>query len=449
MVKAEIKTPNKRKSIANEASAKKVKAENGKPITPKKQGGSPQKPNKNKQIKTENNSDVKDVKPFAGTKQLNKQQQPNKKPENDKANNKSAAESKRKRRSQFSKLTGLVKEKQGSKDPELLKSIQDKISAINTRGELTKTAKKKLGILMKLKTICEEGAEAAAAKSRAKVQAEKAAAGKNKVDKVAAKPQKAVQQKKKQPQAAKVAVQKKQPVKQEEEEDSDAEEEEESDEEGGEEVDSDDDAGEEDSGEEVEGEDDDDDDEEEDDDEEDDDESEEEAPAPKKTKKQQPEQKPREENKNPTIEDLKNKDLVKKGQKRFVLFVGNIAYDTTKQELAEHFQKAGGIVHIRIPTDQKTNKPRGFAYLELKDEVSYEKCLSMHHSQLKSRRINVLYTQGGKKKGDQQKKDIKAKNMKLHALRRQGKLAGSVKETHKRTFRRNKGKLNKQQSEQD
>ncbi|KAJ8966306.1 hypothetical protein NQ314_003571 [Rhamnusium bicolor] len=55
------------------------------------------------------------------------------------------------------------------------------------------------------------------------------------------------------------------------------------------------------------------------------------------------------------------------------------------------------------------------------------KSLSMHHSVLKGRRINVLYTQGGKKKGDEKKKEIKAKNFKLHAMRKQGKLVGSKK----------------------
>lgn len=62
----------------------------------------------------------------------------------------------------------------------------------------------------------------------------------------------------------------------------------------------------------------------------------------------------------------------------------------------------------------------------------------MHHTFLNGRRINVLYTQGGNKMGDGKKKDIKAKNFKLHALRKQGKLLGSKKESQKRSFRRKK-----------
>lgn len=64
----------------------------------------------------------------------------------------------------------------------------------------------------------------------------------------------------------------------------------------------------------------------------------------------------------------------------------------------------------------------------------------MHHTFLKGRRINVLYTQGGKKKGEDKKKEIKAKNFKLHAMRKQGKLVGSKKQNQKRSFRRAKRK---------
>lgn len=59
---------------------------------------------------------------------------------------------------------------------------------------------------------------------------------------------------------------------------------------------------------------------------------------------------------------------------------------------------------------------------------------------LKGRRINVLYTQGGKKKGNEKKKEIKAKNFKLQEMRKQGKLAGSVKPNQKRSARREKNK---------
>lgn len=55
-----------------------------------------------------------------------------------------------------------------------------------------------------------------------------------------------------------------------------------------------------------------------------------------------------------------------------MLFVGNIPYDTTKQDLTSHFNKVGNIVHIRIPTEKGSNRPRGFAYVEVDCETAYQ-----------------------------------------------------------------------------
>lgn len=66
-----------------------------------------------------------------------------------------------------------------------------------------------------------------------------------------------------------------------------------------------------------------------------------------------------------------------------------------------------------------------------------QRALSLHHSMLGNRRINVLYTKGGNKnEGD--KKEIKIKNFKMDAMRQQGKLMGSVKDSKKRSARRAK-----------
>lgn len=72
------------------------------------------------------------------------------------------------------------------------------------------------------------------------------------------------------------------------------------------------------------------------------------------------------------IEDLQKNDILKKNQKRYVVFVGNIPYDATTQDLKEHFSKVGDVRHVRIPTDKKTNKPRGFAYVEVENDDAYQ-----------------------------------------------------------------------------
>jgi len=137
----------------------------------------------------------------------------------------------------------------------------------------------------------------------------------------------------------------------------------------------------------------------------------------------------------PSLNDVVGKDKLS----RYVVFVGNLPYSATKKELSEHFKKVGQIADIRIPTNEE-NKPKGFAYVELKDQEAYQKALSLHHTFVGERRINVLYTQSGKKKSAERKGEIKAKNFKLQAMRNQGQLTGSVKADQKRSVRRAKKK---------
>ncbi|KAG8038626.1 hypothetical protein G9C98_007333 [Cotesia typhae] len=121
---------------------------------------------------------------------------------------------------------------------------------------------------------------------------------------------------------------------------------------------------------------------------------------------------------------------------RHVLFVGNIPYEATVEEIKNHFLKeVSQVVSVRIPTVKKTNEPRGFAYVEFSNSIDYEKGLSLHHSQLNGRRINVQYTQSGSKNAGKKSEIIK-KNQLLHSLRKQGKLAGNKKFKGRQNFKK-------------
>ncbi|XP_057329210.1 uncharacterized protein LOC130670055 [Microplitis mediator] len=134
---------------------------------------------------------------------------------------------------------------------------------------------------------------------------------------------------------------------------------------------------------------------------------------------------------NSSIQKKENAKETKK-KTRYVLFVGNIPYSTCVDDVKNHFlTKVSKVISVRIPTAKQTHSPRGIAYVEFSDSTDYEKGLSLHHSILNGRRINVQYTQSGSKNAGK-KSEIVSKNKKLHALRRQGKLAGSVKHSQKR-----------------
>jgi RNA recognition motif-containing protein len=47
------------------------------------------------------------------------------------------------------------------------------------------------------------------------------------------------------------------------------------------------------------------------------------------------------------------------------LFVGNIPYATTEQELRDTFARAGGVASVRIITDFDTGRSKGYAFVEM------------------------------------------------------------------------------------
>lgn len=55
-------------------------------------------------------------------------------------------------------------------------------------------------------------------------------------------------------------------------------------------------------------------------------------------------------------------------QDRFVLYVTNLNYDTSKERLHEFFQKTGDVKSVRIPKNRKT----AFAFVEMEDISGYK-----------------------------------------------------------------------------
>lgn len=52
------------------------------------------------------------------------------------------------------------------------------------------------------------------------------------------------------------------------------------------------------------------------------------------------------------------------------LYVGNIPFDTTEQDLADLFAQYGEVAEIAIPMDRDSGRPRGFAFVTMADPQS-------------------------------------------------------------------------------
>mmetsp|Transcript_1936 Transcript_1936/g.6942 ORF Transcript_1936/g.6942 Transcript_1936/m.6942 type:complete len:313 (+) Transcript_1936:1902-2840(+) len=71
------------------------------------------------------------------------------------------------------------------------------------------------------------------------------------------------------------------------------------------------------------------------------------------------------------------------------IYVGNVDYSTTAQELRDLFGDCGDINRITIPANKFTGHPKGFAYIEFKDKESVSNALGKEGTPFKGREINV------------------------------------------------------------
>lgn len=59
------------------------------------------------------------------------------------------------------------------------------------------------------------------------------------------------------------------------------------------------------------------------------------------------------------------------------LFVGGIPFRATEEEIKQAFSQAGEVVSVFIPMDRATQRPRGFAFVEMADQAQADKAISM------------------------------------------------------------------------
>src|SRR4029434_1748638 len=72
------------------------------------------------------------------------------------------------------------------------------------------------------------------------------------------------------------------------------------------------------------------------------------------------------------------------------VFVGNLSFDVSREELIEAFSAAGKVVDAKVPTDRETGRPRGFAFVEFEDDEAAQKSITlMNGRDLKGRPLRV------------------------------------------------------------
>ncbi len=59
------------------------------------------------------------------------------------------------------------------------------------------------------------------------------------------------------------------------------------------------------------------------------------------------------------------------------LYVGNLSYSATEEELQDLFAQAGTVKSVTIVKDRETGRARGFAFVEMETEAEAQKAISV------------------------------------------------------------------------
>jgi cold-inducible RNA-binding protein len=72
------------------------------------------------------------------------------------------------------------------------------------------------------------------------------------------------------------------------------------------------------------------------------------------------------------------------------LYVGNLSYDTTQEQVRELFAQVGDIVEISLITDRYTGNPKGFGFVEMATEEAAQEAIRRFNGfQLDNRALTV------------------------------------------------------------
>jgi len=72
------------------------------------------------------------------------------------------------------------------------------------------------------------------------------------------------------------------------------------------------------------------------------------------------------------------------------IYVGQVDYTATAEELEQHFHGCGAVNRVTILCDKFSGQPKGFAYIEFAEKESVDASMALEGSMFKGRQIKVM-----------------------------------------------------------
>lgn len=63
------------------------------------------------------------------------------------------------------------------------------------------------------------------------------------------------------------------------------------------------------------------------------------------------------------------------------LYVGNLSYSTTEDQVLQLFSQAGEVVSVNLITDRDTGRPKGFGFVEMETDEGAEAAITRFNGQ--------------------------------------------------------------------
>ena len=82
------------------------------------------------------------------------------------------------------------------------------------------------------------------------------------------------------------------------------------------------------------------------------------------------------------------------------LYVGNLPYSVTETTLRELFAPVGELSSVAVITDRDTGRPKGFAFVELSDELAQQAISQINGKVIDERNITVAEARPQAPRGD-------------------------------------------------
>lgn len=85
------------------------------------------------------------------------------------------------------------------------------------------------------------------------------------------------------------------------------------------------------------------------------------------------------------------------------LFIGNLSFKLSEEDIRKLFEKFGNIIEIAIPINRDpggSGRPRGFAFVTFDTEAAAKAALKLDGQEVDGRKIRVSIATGEKRSGE-------------------------------------------------